>query len=77
VDVYFVVQEIYPFDHLVTLARRKHVGMDDYWLAMALAQVEQVEVLPRMVKPVSIDVLKVFFMARAKELMDQANPEPE
>jgi predicted nucleotidyltransferase component of viral defense system len=77
VDIYFVVQEIYPFDHLVTLARRKHVGMDDYWLAMALAQVEQVEVLPRMVKPVSIDVLKVFFMARAKELMDQANTEPE
>jgi len=77
VDIYFVVQEIYPFDHLVTLARHKHVGMDDYWLAMALAQVEQVEVLPRMVKPVSIDVLRVFFMARAKELMDQASSEPE
>jgi predicted nucleotidyltransferase component of viral defense system len=77
VDIYFVVQEIYPFDHLVALARRKHVGMDDYWLAMALAQVERVEVLPRMVKSVSVDELKVFFMARAKELMDQASAEPE
>jgi hypothetical protein len=73
VDVYFVVQHLFPFDQLVALARRKHVGMDDYWLAMALTQVEQVAVLPRMVKPVSVDQLKAFFLARAKELMDQAS----
>ena len=72
-DVYFVVQQLLPFDQLVALARRKHVGMDDYWLAMALTQVEQVAVLPRMVKPVSVDQLKAFFLARAKELMDQAS----
>ena len=77
VDVFFVAQEILPFDRLVALARRKHVGMDDYWLAMALAQVEQVEVLPRMVKPLAVNELKVFFMARAKELMDQASAAPE
>jgi predicted nucleotidyltransferase component of viral defense system len=57
VDVYFVVQENMPFDRLVALARRKHVGIDDYWLAIALAQVEQVRVLPQMVKPVSVDEL--------------------
>ena len=77
VDVFFVAQEILPFDRLVALARRKHVGMDDYWLAMALAQVQQVEVLPRMVKPLAVNELKVFFMARAKELMDQASAAPE
>jgi predicted nucleotidyltransferase component of viral defense system len=77
VDVFFVAQEILPFDRLVALARRKHVGMDDYWLAMALAQVEQVEVLPRMVKPLAVDELKAFFMAKAKELMDQASAAPE
>jgi predicted nucleotidyltransferase component of viral defense system len=70
VDVYFVVQELLPFDRLVVLARQKHVGMDDYWLAIALAQVDQVRVLPRMVKPVSVDELRVFFLARAKELME-------
>lgn len=77
VDIYFVVQEIYPFDQLVTLARRKHVGMDDYWLAMALAQAEQVDVLPRMVKPLAVNELKAFFLARAKELMDQASATPK
>jgi predicted nucleotidyltransferase component of viral defense system len=77
VDVYFVVQENMPFDRLVALARRKHVGIDDYWLAIALAQVEQVRVLPQMVKPVSVDELKAFFLARAKELMDQGSAAPE
>jgi len=77
VDVYFVVQEILPFERLVSLARRKHVGMDDYWLAMALAQVEQVAVLPHMVKPVLVDTLKAFFLARAKEIMDRAGAAPE
>jgi hypothetical protein len=76
VDVYFVVQELLPFDRLLSLARQKHVGMDDYWLAMALAQVRQIAVLPRMVKPVSMDELRVFFLARAKELMERANAEP-
>ena len=77
VDIYFVAQELLPFEQLVALARRKHVGMDDYWLAMALAQAEQIAVLPHMVKPVSVDKLKAFFMARAKELMDRASAAPE
>ena len=76
VDVYFAVREIFSFDRLVALARRKYVGMDDYWLAVALAQVEQVAVLPRMVRPVTVDELKAFFLARAKELMGQARAPP-
>ena len=76
-DVYFVVREFLPFDQLVRLARQKHVGMDDYWLAVALAQVERVSILPHMVKPLSLDELRAFFLARAKELMDKANAAPE
>lgn len=77
VDVYFIVRELLPFDQLVRLARQKHVGIDDYWLAMALAQVESVRVLPQMVKPLSLDQLNTFFLARAKELMDQADAATE
>jgi hypothetical protein len=77
VDVYFVVQELLPFDQLVRLARQKHVGMDDYWLAVAFAQVERVSMLPQMVKPLSLDELRTFFLAQAKELMDNADAAPE
>ena len=77
VDVFFAVQEVMPFDRLVALARRKHVGMDDYWLAMALVQVQQIAVLPRMIKPVSVNELTAFFLARAKELIEKPSAEPE
>jgi hypothetical protein len=71
VDVYFVVREMMPFEQLVALTRQKHLGLDDYWLAVALARVEQVELLPRMLKPLSLPELKAFFLEQAKELMDQ------
>lgn len=71
VDVYFVAREMISFDQLVALTRRKHLGLDDYWLAVALARVAQVELLPRMIKPLSLPELKAFFLERAKELMDK------
>ncbi len=71
VDVYFVTREIMPLEQLVALTRQKHLGIDDYWLAVALARVEQVELLPRMIKPVSLPELKAFFLERTKELTDK------
>jgi len=71
--IYFIAQELVPFDQLVALTCQKHLGIDDYWLAVALAQVEHVELLPRMVKPISLSELKVFFLARAKEIMDKTS----
>ena len=71
VDVYFITRDIMSFDQLVALTRQKHLGIDDYWLAMALARVQQVELLPRMIKPISLPELKTFFQERAKELMDK------
>jgi hypothetical protein len=39
VDVYFICQEVMPFARLIGLARQKHVGIDDYWLAVALRRI--------------------------------------
>jgi predicted nucleotidyltransferase component of viral defense system len=69
VDVYFLCQEAFSFEHLVALTRQKHLGIDDYWLAVALRRAENVEFLPRMIKPLSIEELKAFFLGRAGELM--------
>ncbi len=70
VDIYFLCQEAFSFKQLTKLARQKHVGLDDYWLAVALRRVEQVEFLPRMIKPLSLGKLKTFFLDQASELMD-------
>ncbi len=75
VDVYFVVQDLMPFEQLVMLTRQKHLGIDDYWLAVALAQVQYVETLPRMVKPISLAEMKDFFLEQAKELMSNVQSE--
>lgn len=67
VDVYFICQEVLPFDELVEKTKEKHLGLDDYWLAVALQRVEQVEILPRMIKPVTLEELKHFFLDQAKK----------
>jgi predicted nucleotidyltransferase component of viral defense system len=71
VDVYFVCREAMPFDRLLELTRKKHVGIDDYWLAAALRQAAEVEILPRMIKPLSVSELTEFFLGRAKAVMDR------
>ena len=55
--------------------RNKHVGIDDYWLAVALQRVTQVEFLPRLIKPVTIEQLQTFFLEQAKQLMRRLSSE--
>ncbi len=77
VDIYFIHHELMAFHELLPQARQKHVGMDDYWLAISLRRVQGVTLLPRMIKPVAISELQAFFLGLANELMagmDQANP---
>jgi len=69
VDVYFICQEVMPFDELVEKTKQKHLGLDDYWLAVALQRVERVEILPRMIKPLFLDDLQNFFLEQARKLM--------
>jgi predicted nucleotidyltransferase component of viral defense system len=69
VDIYFICQDVLPFDELVEKTKQKHLGLDDYWLAVALQRVEQVEILPRMIKPITLEELKRFFLDQVKKLM--------
>ncbi len=39
VDVFVIHHEMIPFNELLPQARQKHVGMDDYWLAISLRKV--------------------------------------
>jgi hypothetical protein len=69
VDIFFIDRELFPFAELLQHAKQKHVGLDDYWLAVSLLKVEDLDKLPRMVKPVRIEEMKSFFFAQAKILM--------
>ncbi len=69
VDIFFIDRELFSFTEVLNHAKKKHIGLDDYWLAVSLLKVEELGPLPRMVKPVSIDELKNFYLTQAKILM--------
>lgn len=69
VDVYFLCQEFMPFDDLVANTQKKHVGLDEYWLARALENVALVEKLPRMLKPLDLPTMQHFFNEQLARLM--------
>jgi predicted nucleotidyltransferase component of viral defense system len=69
VDVFFIHQELLPFHDLLIQARKKHVGMDDYWLAISLRRVQEVKILPRMIKSLDLTTLRAFFLGLADDLM--------
>jgi hypothetical protein len=60
---------VLPFPELTERARQKHVGLDAYWLAQACARVREVQLLPRLIKPVTLDELRAFFEEQARRLM--------
>ncbi|MGH7450122.1 MAG: nucleotidyl transferase AbiEii/AbiGii toxin family protein [bacterium] len=69
VDVYFLCQEFMPFDALFANTQKKHVGLDEYWMARALENVFLVEKLPRMLKPLDVPTLQDFFNEQIARLM--------
>lgn len=72
VDVFFVDRELYPFRDLLAAARRKHVGMDAFWLAQSFRKAEHVSILPRMLKPLRMEEMKEFFLGWAEKLIDES-----
>jgi predicted nucleotidyltransferase component of viral defense system len=71
VDVYFIDKEIIRLEDLFPKAKQKHVGLDDYWLAVSFAKAEEFVKLPRMAKPVEVEDLKRFFREKALWLMSR------
>lgn len=71
VDIYFLSNEFMDFDEIYSQARKKHVGIDEYWLAVSLDYVNSIEILPRMIKPVTTDELRAFYNEKIEMLMDR------
>ena len=69
VDLYFLDREFSPFDQILERAKKKHIGIDDYWLAQSLQQVQTIQKLPRMLKEVNLASLREFFISKAKNLI--------
>ena len=71
VDIFFINRELMSFNELLPYARQKHVGMDDYWLAISLQRIRKIKLLPRMIKPLTLADLQTYFLNLAQELMSR------
>lgn len=70
VDIYFILQKLFNFGDLWREACQKYPSLDLYGLALAFYKVKGIEKLPRMIKPITLDTLKSFFIRKAAELSE-------
>src|SRR3989338_5380460 len=69
VDIYFIDKEKIKFEDVYSSARKKHIGLDEYWLAQALRYINDLTILPMMIKQVAVKDLRIFFNEKIKSLM--------
>lgn len=60
-------------ENVTNKAKKKHIGLDNYWLAVSLSKAENISILPRMLKPITIGELRQFFEEKAQWLMKEGN----
>lgn len=71
VDIYFLDKEVIKFEELYQKAKKKHLGLDDYWLVQALRDINEISILPKMIKPVTVEEMRSFFNQKITILMAQ------
>jgi hypothetical protein len=77
VDLFFLTRAGLKFDELLTLAKQKDPGLEEFYLGMALRAVDKIELgdLPTMLKPLDLNELKTYFQALAVEVAQHVKPE--
>lgn len=74
VDLYFILQAGYDFDDLMTKAQQKDLGLQPFFMAGALLQVQSLARLPLTVPPLVMADLQAFMVALADRLLDNIRP---
>lgn len=69
VDIYFIDRELFKFEEILPKAKEKHIGIDNYWLAVSMKNIYHFDKLPYMIKPVTLEELRTFYTEKVKYLM--------
>jgi predicted nucleotidyltransferase component of viral defense system len=75
VDLFFILREGYSFQELFAMAQQKDPGLVEFFFAGALLQVNNLTVLPHMLKPIDLATIQSYFAEIANGLIDNLNPE--
>ncbi len=74
VDLYFLLRRGFTLDELMRLAKEKDLGFSEFYFAGSLDQIRQVQELPRMIEPVTLEELRAFFQPLAEQIMLKLKP---
>ena len=78
-DLFFILKESrFELDYLISRAREKEAAFDEEEGILAFATnllaVEELQILPRMIKPLSLEELERYFVPVAEELIQRLRP---
>lgn len=75
VDLYFLLAE-HSFDifDLLDLGSKKDAGLEPFIWASIIADVERLAMLPRMIRPITIEELKKFYLGLRDKILDRIKP---
>lgn len=76
IDLYYILQETkLAFEYLISLAKKKDVGLTEFYLANSINQLQTATQMPVLLKPLDVDAYKAFYERLSKELLVKLKPE--
>ena len=78
-DLFFILNEShYELDYLISRAREKEAALDEEYgildFATNLLTVEELQFLPRMIKPLTLEKLRAYFVPIAEDVIRRLRP---
>jgi hypothetical protein len=78
-DLFFILNEShYGLDYLISRAREKEAALDEEYgildFATNLLTVKELQFLPRMIKPLTLEELRAYFVPIAEDVIRRLRP---
>lgn len=76
VDLYFILHSYrkLKFEDLFDKAKKKDIGLSEFYLANMLAEVENLADFPQMLKPLDRKLVQKFFLDLSQKLFQKIKP---
>lgn len=76
IDTYFLLKERgFDIFELLSLGQKRDAGMELFVWASLIADVKQLSIMPKMLRPVSLDDVKIFFLELRDRILDKIKPQ--
>lgn len=76
IDLYYILNKTdFTFEHLVSLAKQKDMGLTEFYLANSIDQIKQASQMPVLLKPLDLNKYSEFYKKLSIDLFLKIKPE--